>query len=176
MRILILILISLNILACKQDETTGTIVLSDSCEPQIAVDQFGTEYPNIGVDNNGNEIGYYIGTYISRQWFKAICSNHYFSVNLATGNIDEVNELIFSDSNCTNVIAHKYNYPLHFTGDVYVFGFEGSLYEYPISFVGSVFITDASFYVKTNGGACTLSNNNTGDLRVTRAYSGPAIF
>ena len=149
------------LVGCKGGESAS--VASADCTP-TPYDDGTTVFDQIDYFSNGEPIGYFMESNSGYDWYKALCSNHFFGID-GSENIRSSTELIFSDSNCTVVVGEVFDYPLHYAADIYVFEFEGDLYQYHL---GGAIGPRSNVYTKTPGGVC---NSNAGPINNVRDAS-----
>lgn len=107
-------------------------------------------------------LGLYVDTISGDIWLKDYDVDYYYKID-GNGQIGHSIEMFFSDAGCTQVLGEVFNYPLHLSGDTYVFMFEDKYYEYPIP--GSYGTLTAPFYSKVEGGPCTLEFQDIPNVR-----------
>lgn len=132
-------------------------------DPEICTAMEGYELIS---DNSGTEIGYFLEHNSGFDWYRAKCSDNYFGVD-SSGNLRKSNALIFDDEGCQNVIGEVFNYPLHYSGDVYTFAFENELYIYELG-PEPDFVQLNGYYSKTEFGSCIYSSNFIDGVRVVK--------
>lgn len=127
---------------------------------------------------DGSAAGNYVDDVNGFAWFNLPSTNYFFGVDRATGNTKRSNGgLIYSDPNCQNLVGEVFDYPLHLSGDVYVFPFECKWYEYPLGgFFGRYPHTGTGYYLKSENKKCRFVNDFVPDLREVRESQVQGVF
>lgn len=141
------------LVGCKSESGSTTF----SAEPAPIV---CTDDPTLGMDSFGELVSIFDGTamayYVEEDadyiWYKHRCHPYFFAINKIDGSIRQSKGLIYSDESCQNPTHEIFDYPLHYSGDIYVFMFDGVLYDYPLGgFIGEL----NDYYYKDTAGICT---------------------
>lgn len=82
------------------------------------------------------------------RWYRY--KDYHFAVD-EFGQLKESSGLIYDDNECDTPIAEIYDYPLHYSHDIYVFEFEGNMYHYPL---GGFYEPISHFYYRVPDGEC----------------------
>jgi hypothetical protein len=163
----IILLMAMGLAACN--ESGGSASLSAPCEP--VPPSHGT-FELQQIRDTGHE-GYLVDSDAEFDWFKAACEPYYFGLKKSDGSVRTSSGLIYSDSQCLNVTHEVFDYPLHFSGDIYVFMFESQLYQYPL---GYSLDTLTDYYYKTPGGVCEHRTTTITTARVVESFSGVSLY
>lgn len=179
-----LLVLSLVLLTgCKESSQSAARV----AEPEIqcpvvdplASDIYESPTSEALVDGSGALIGNCIAIQGDYAWIEDLeDASYHYAINLIDGSIREGSSLVFSDAGCTMAIGQEFEYPLHLSGDVYLFSFEGILYEYPIG-IDPVWVAAGNYFVKVPGGSCDPYVAVDDTVRVVqpsgfaRIFSGP---
>ncbi len=171
-------------MGCKESTSTLAAVAPEIPFTCPIVDVSATDiWEPISAEIIADNGAQYVGACIARQgdyaWVMDATENDYFyAVSLLDGSIRGVDSLIFTDAACTSVIGELYTYPLHLSGDTYVFSFEGAMYEYVMG-GGNDWALAGNYYIKTPAGTCDpyVAIDNTvrlvQDSTFSRSYLGP---
>ncbi len=168
--------------ACKESSpTTASLPVDASCPIVDPLSTSINESPSGSflIDFGSLAVGDCIAIQGDYAWVQdALDPNQYYAVNLTDGSLFEETYLVFDDIGCTNAVGTEFNYPLHLSGDVFVFAFEGAYYEYTMG-GASDWLNPGTYYVKTSGGTCDPFLGDPAEVRASqlsafaRVFSGP---
>ena len=170
--------LALFFVACKSG-SNGSATFSDyyTCDNPTPPDT--TSNYQLLLESNGTEIGWFLEANAGYNWLKSPCDNYYFGID-NLGNMKKSSKLIYSDNTCSTVVAERFDYPLHYSGDIYVFQFEDKLYEYPLSgFISPLNSTMESitgYYYRNAYGPCLYDPGTENQARSVREFSGQGVY
>jgi hypothetical protein len=175
---------------CKEAETaaraaresdglcaSGTAYVTDGI-------QGGTVSADSVTDGNGATLGLWVEDLDGLTWVNQSGTSYFFAVDPTTGAVQRANSvLVFHDENCTQVAGEEFRYPLHMSGDKYVFPYEDDWYEYNLGGDYGQFPTSGDgYYFKAEGGTCNFCPGVISNLRqvtpsavtgIDEQYQGP---
>lgn len=179
-----LLVLSLLLIGCKESASTLSAVVDGSgcATVDIAATDIG-ESPSdeVLIDAGSFAVGNCIAYQGDYAWVQdSVDPIYHYAVNVTDGSIKEVDALVFDDAGCTSVVGELYTYPLHLSGDTFVFSFEGTLYEYTDVGAGNPWaLAGAGYFIKTPGGSCdpyTVVDNTVRFSNISafsRTFTGP---
>jgi len=143
-KIYISLLFTLVLTGCDSEkEAVYVPVLQDQSEPEWCSEKL--KIPPWAGELVAETNGY--------KWYRQ--GNYYYALD-ANNEMKQSAGLIYEDSNCTNPVAEVFDYPLHYSNDIYVFEFECKLYRYPL---GGGVESISNFYYRVPGGECEFITN-----------------
>ncbi len=179
-----LILSFLLLAGCKESGSSlAAVNAGNVCSTSVGIaetDIYDVPSSEVLLDGTLQPIGNCIAQQGNFAWVQdAVDGQYHYAVNLLDGSIAEGDSLVFADGACTSPLGQEYAYPLHLSGDVYLFSFEGVLYDYVIGGPFGDWVPAGAYFRKTPGGSCNPFVSNGTDVRVVapsafaRIFSGP---
>lgn len=167
---------------CKESGTSLATVDAVACESVApgASDIYQTPTADVVRDGTATVAGFCVAFQGDFIWVQDADQPEFnYAVNALDGSLRESAGLVFSDAACGSVVGEVFDYPLHLSGDVYVFAFEGVAYEYPLG--GAMGFPPGAYFFREPGGACVGFAGDPATVRevqlstFAKTFSGPLI-
>lgn len=168
------------IAGCKESGSSLATVRAFACESVDSgvSDIYQTPTADLVRDATSTVAGFCVAFQGDYVWVRdADQPDYHYAVNALDGSLRESAGLVFLDAACVDLVGEVFDYPLHLSGDVYVFAFEGGVYEYPLA--GFFGVSPGTYYFRAPGGACEVFAGDPATVRevqpsaFAKTFSGP---